>query len=283
MMKPTTRDGYLPEQAEQVRATCLYVATILGDLRDDLVVIGGLVPSLIIDQAALPAGADAHVGTMDLDVGLTVALLDEGRYHELTRRLRYAGFEPDANESGNLIRQRWRLQSLPALTVDFLIPPSLEGDRGGRIRNIERDFAALIVPGLSLAFQDRSEVHLTGRTILGERASRHVWVCGPGAYIVLKALAFDLRGENKDAYDLFYVLRNYGRGPVDVAVALRALRGAPEADEAVAVLRRDFVDVDGVGARRVAFFLSGGVDEAVQGDVVAYVGELLDALDGPVG
>ncbi len=278
MSKPTTRDGYLPEQVAQVRATCLYVATFLGDLRDDLVVIGGLVPSLIVDQAVLPEGADAHVGTMDLDVGLTVALLDEGRYRELTERLRYAGFEPDVNDEGNPTRQRWRLRDLPSVTVDFLIPPSREGDRGGRIRNIERDFAAVIAPGLALAFQDRIEVSLDGHTIRGERASRKLWVCGPGAYVVLKALAFDLRGENKDAYDLFYVLRNYGTGPRDVAAALRPLLGASEATQAVEILRRDFLDADAVGPQRVAAFLSGGVDEAVQGDVVAFVGELLDEL-----
>ncbi|TVQ88158.1 MAG: hypothetical protein EA397_17335 [Deltaproteobacteria bacterium] len=278
MTKPTTREGYRPEHVEQVRATCLYVATFLGDLRDDLVVIGGLVPSLIIDQGDLPEGADTHVGTMDLDVGLTVALLDGGRYRELTERLRYAGFEPDTNLAGNLTRQRWRLRDLPALTMDFLIPPSREGDRGGRIRHIEADFAALIAPGLSLAFRDRVQVHLDGRTIRGERAARQLWVCGPGAYVVLKALAFDLRGENKDAYDLFYVLRNYGRGPLDVATALRPLLGAPEADEAVAILQRDFIELDGIGARRVAAFLSGGIDEAIQADVVAFVGELLEYL-----
>jgi hypothetical protein len=217
---------------------------------------------------------------MDLDVGLTIALLDEGRYRELTARLRYAGFEPDINESGRPTRQRWRLRDLPALTVDFLIPPSREGDRGGRLRQLEPDFAAVIAPGLALAFRDRVEVALDGRTVLGERASRTIWVCGPGAYVVLKALAFDLRGENKDACDLFYVVRNFGRGPAQVAAALRPLLGAPEADEAVGILRRDFVDTGSVGPRRVAAFLSGGVDEALQGDVVAFVGELLDALDG---
>jgi len=61
------------EQVELVRATCLYVATRLGDLMDDVVVVGGLVPSLLIDQAALPEGTPAHVGTMDLDVGLVKA------------------------------------------------------------------------------------------------------------------------------------------------------------------------------------------------------------------
>jgi hypothetical protein len=82
--KPTTAEGYTSDQVALVRATCLYVATKLGDLIEDLVVVGGLVPSLLVDQRALPQGAQAHVGTLDLDVGLTVALLDEGRYHTLT-------------------------------------------------------------------------------------------------------------------------------------------------------------------------------------------------------
>ena len=33
--KPTTAAGYRPEFLERVRATCLYVATKLGDLMDD--------------------------------------------------------------------------------------------------------------------------------------------------------------------------------------------------------------------------------------------------------
>ena len=41
--KPTTAAGYKSEQIELVRATCLYVATKLGDIMDELVVIGGLV------------------------------------------------------------------------------------------------------------------------------------------------------------------------------------------------------------------------------------------------
>lgn len=102
--KPTTADGYRGEHLGLVRAMCLYVATKLGDLMDDLVVVGGLVPSLLVDPAALSEGTAAHVGTMDLDVGLTIALLDEGRYRELTDRLRRAGFNPDVNDQGNPTR-----------------------------------------------------------------------------------------------------------------------------------------------------------------------------------
>jgi len=276
MSKPTTKDGYLPGQVELVRQTCLYLATYLGDLRDDFVVIGGLVPSLIVDQGALPDGAEAHVGTMDLDVGLTIALLDDGRYHELTERLRYAGFEPDVNDAGKTTRQRWRITGAEKVTVDFLIPPSREGDKGGRILSIESDFAAVIAPGLAAAFRDRQLIRIEGRTIRGELATREIWACGPGAYVVLKALAFSLRGENKDAYDLFYLVRNYRRGPVDVAAALAELHDLPETEQALAVLRRDFAEIDQVGPRRVAEFVAGGRNDVIQAEVVAYVSEMLD-------
>ena len=57
--KPTTAAGYRPEHVALVWSTCLYVATKLGDLMDDIVVVGGLVPSLLVDQEQLPAGAQA--------------------------------------------------------------------------------------------------------------------------------------------------------------------------------------------------------------------------------
>ena len=65
--KPTTAKEYSNDQAQLVRATCLYVATILGDYIEDIVIVGGLVPSLLIDQDSLPEGTDQHVGTIDLD------------------------------------------------------------------------------------------------------------------------------------------------------------------------------------------------------------------------
>ncbi|NCQ34547.1 hypothetical protein GW813_05590, partial [bacterium] len=153
------------------------------------------------------------------------------------------------------------------------------GDVGGALRNIEADFAAVIAPGLHLAFRDRRRVPLSGQTIMGEDAARDVWVCGPGAYVVLKALAFGSRGENKDAYDLFYVVRNFGSGIEDVAACLRPLLEDSAGVDAVAILRRDFLDHNGLGPRRVAEFLTRGPDDAIQADVVGFVGQLLDRCD----
>jgi hypothetical protein len=274
--KPKRASDYKSEQVELVRATCLYVATKLGDLMDELVVVGGLVPSLLIDHEALSEDTDAHVGTMDLDIGLTLALLDEGRYRKVTERLRDAGFTMDTNDDGNPTRQRWKVTGSGTVTVDFLIQPSLAGDKGGKLRDIEPDFAAIIAPGLKVAFQDRQRVTIDGRTIFGEKAKRDFWICGAGAFVVLKAFAFDGRGENKDAYDLYYVIRNYGTGVDEVVAKLQPLLADAETQKALGILRRDFLDPEGVGPRRVAEFLVGGADDDIQADVVGFVTRLLD-------
>lgn len=275
--KPATAAGYRPEQTTRVRSMLLYVATKIGDLLDDVVVVGGLVPSLLIDATSSAHLPDPHVGTLDLDLGLTLALLSSGRYTMLAERLRAAGFHQDVNDRGRPTRQRWILGSDTAIALDFLIQPSREEDRGGQLRNLEPDFAAIIAPGLHLAFQDRQRVRIAGMTSRGESAQREVWVCGAGAFVVLKALAFRLRGENKDAYDLYYVIRNFGSAPQDVVDRFLTIAPDHDAVRALAWLREDFAGIDGLGPRRVAEFLTGGPDAEVQGDSLAFVSRFVAA------
>jgi len=272
--KPTTAAGYAPDQIARVRATCLYLATKLGDLMPELVVVGGLVPSLLIDQQNLAEHVTPHVGTLDLDLGLAFALVGEQRYQEVAERLRNAGFSPDKNEEGKPTRQRWRISD-PPVTVDFLIEPEDPNAKPGSVFSLAKDWAAIIAPGLHLAFKNNQTVRLSGRTIVGETASRDICVCGAGAFVVLKALAFHIRGENKDAYDLFYLLRNYGRNIADVTAQLRPLLSDTKTQEALGYLRADFQEPEAVGPRRVAEFLYGRSDVETQADAVGFVRQLL--------
>ena len=274
--KPETIDEYSGDSLAIVRSTCLYVATKLGDLLDDVVIVGGLVPSLLVDQEMLPWDLDEHAGTMDLDMGLSLALLGDERYRELGLRLKDAGFEPDHNRAGNLTNQRWRIQFLQSTTVDFLIPPSLDTDKGGDLRHIEPGFAAVITPGLHIAFQDKRSVEISGVTPLGEQTTRHIWVCGAAALTVLKAIAFRSRGANKDAYDLSYIWR--GLGIEAVARDIEPLRADPYVGQALAIIREDFVDHDAPGPTRAAAFVTGGPDDDIQADVAGLAQQLLSRL-----
>lgn len=124
------------------------------------------------------------------------------------------------------------------------------------MHNLQPDFGALVTPGLELAFDERTHVELEGHTLHGEPVRRTVPVCGPGAFVALKALAFGDRAEPKDAYDLIYVIRHTrGRG---AAIAERLANHAQRRPDIVAralgLLERDFAAPAGLGPRRAAGF-----------------------------
>ncbi len=279
MIKPTTFDGYTPEMLEVVRSTCLTIATVLGDLMDDIVIVGGLVPSFLLPTESAPDDPyGSHVSTADVDIALSLTLLDEKRYKKVSERLRRAGFEQDENEDGNRTRHRWRITRGEHMgLVEFLIQPVKVG-QAGQIQSLERDIGAIAMTGIHLAFKDVESVILKGKTLDGDTAKRMVRVCGPGAFVVLKALAIKGRSENKDAYDLFIVLRSYGKGPSSVAIRLAPLRDEPDVIEALAILESNFARPTDVGPSRMARFLKREDDQGLRQDVVGYVQQFLRAM-----
>jgi hypothetical protein len=144
---------------------------------------------------------------------------------------------------------------------------------------LEGDLSAIITPGLQLAQEEREEILLEGRTLKGERVSRPIPVCGPGAFVVLKALAFNDRGEPKDAFDLVYVLRRWPGGIPDIVERLAPHVGtdAGIVGEALGKLASDFDSTESHGPLRAAEFDGERGDDLDAGaaDAHGYVDDLL--------
>jgi hypothetical protein len=280
LQKPRHRSGYSREETEQVEAALLTVAVTLGALMDRICIVGGLVPSLLIDREVGPDPETeaGHPGTNDLDIGLAIALLDDEQYAELGERLRQEGFGPDQNSKGNLTPQRWKLGSLK-VTIDFLLPPISGAEYGGRMQPLQADLSAMITPGLQLAQNEREEIVVNGHTLKGEQVKRAIPVCGPATFVVLKTLAFSDRGEPKDAFDLVYVLRRWPGGIADI---VERLGPHIETDpgivgEALLKLASDFGSPESHGPLRAAEFDGepGGDLDAGAADAHGYVDDLL--------
>lgn len=284
--KPRHRDGYKPEDLQQVEAACLSFAVTLGAAMDDLCIVGGLVPSLLIDRRQGPEpGRDAgHPGTNDLDIGMAVALLADQGYALISSRLRQEGFGPGTNDNGNPTPQTWKLAD-KRVTIDFLLPPIPDGPGPSKVQALEGDFGALIIPGIELAPYERELVEIDGMTLKGERARRTIPVCGPATFVVLKALAFADRAEPKDAYDLVYVVRRWHAGVDDIVERLAGHTQRHEAivHRALTALANDFSDPGHLGPMRAAEFdtlVDGSPNAAAALDAAAadahgYVDDLL--------
>jgi hypothetical protein len=275
-----TRHGYTREETQLVMSTCLTVAVTLGEYMDDLCVVGGLVPVLLFDSSEQTKSDAVLPQTLDLDIGLKLVLLEDERYAAIGEHLRDEGFGPDVNWRGNLSLQTW-VDATKRVTIDFLLPESANGKRPGQVQPLERDLGALVTRGLELAFDERVPVALATTTLWGERAERSIHVCGPGAFVVLKALAFRGRGKLKDAFDLVYTLQHWPAGVDDVAKRISD-HGARRPDvvrDALEILRNHFATIESLGPRRAAAFegATGAASDEIAADALGAVDDLLAA------
>lgn len=277
--KPRHRSGYSREETREVESTLLTSAVTLGAYFDRLCIVGGLVPSLLLDRELTEDDGDRHVGSGDVDVALHIGLLNDGDYAEVSGRLRQEGFKPDVNEEGNETLQRWRLGKA-SVTIDFLIPIVPNSEEGQRLHKLEPDFGAIMTKGLELAFEEIQQIQLSGHTRNGEAVERTIPVCGPAAFIVLKSFAFQDRGEPKDAYDLVYVIQRASGGATSIAEALEVHTGnhAEIVKDALESLASNFETIEHTGPSRAADFISdpSADRDADRADAQGVVSDLLD-------
>lgn len=263
---------YTAEGLDECRRTCLQVAVDLGEFLDDVVLVGGLVPALLVDDAPIAAhrrSGERHPGSLDVDLALRFALLDEDRYRPLIEQLRARGYQPVPNDRGNPRAFKWRNAAHGGgVDIDFLMDDDLlDGDR--RILHMGDAFGALRARGVELAFEDFEVRTLEGVNFDGATCVRELRVCGPAAYLVLKVIAFRNRAEEKDAYDLFYVIPQTLEEQRRVAARLQSWRDRPAVEHALGLLAEDFAAPQSTGALAAERFIEATPDSGIATDLAA--------------
>lgn len=275
---------YGPDALDRCRRTCLQVAVDLGEYLNDVVLVGGLVPTLLVDEAPLSSrrrDGERHPGSLDVDLALAFAVVDEERYQPLIEQLRARGYESSRNDKGNRRGFKWHHPGHGGgVDIDFLIDDDLlDGDR--RVLHMGQDFGALRARGVELVFSDFEDRTLAGQNFDGAMCQRTLRVCGPSAYVVLKAFAFRNRAEEKDAYDLFYALPQTLDEQRAVATRLRGWRDRPAVDAALALLAQDFAAPDATGPLAAERFIGAHGESGIATDLSTRIAFILREIEHP--
>lgn len=256
-MKPKHQGGYTAVHAELCERTLVTLLRGLGPWKTGIYVIGGLVPRYLISPAS-GALIPPHAGTTDVDIVLDLGLLSSiNAYRTLEQNLKNLGCVRGTNEGGQAQHHSWRKPIDPTVTIIVDLLCDIQADQDVRIVKLprERRLSALQIPGAHLVVADHVEVALTAE-MLEDRGvvTETIRVANIMPFIVLKALAFRDRLEEKDAYDLVYCLRYYQKGPSSVArVFAHAIRTMPDEillQETVEILRQHFVADDHIPGYR---------------------------------
>lgn len=94
-----TRRDYSAEGVEAAKSVLIELVQLLGEFRDQMVVVGGWVPVLLLMDAREP-----HVGTLDIDLALDFRNIPEASYQTLLEALTSRGYRQDPEQPFRFFR-----------------------------------------------------------------------------------------------------------------------------------------------------------------------------------
>ena len=237
--------NYSIESTRQCESALLTAWAVLREFRDDLVLVGGLVPRYICKtMTALQAV------TIDVDFGISIGM-SSGMYETTKNRLKNSGFEWGDKRFVKTIG------NIP-LYLDFITDKPTSDSPDSVMVD---DIPVSAVFGVQRALDVFREVEIKGHDLYGAKVSEKIRICEIGPYICLKLQAYANRAQSKDVFDFVTAVKNYDKGTTE---AIRLFRNEEKVNlsykKAIEVLQERFLNERSKGPVQYADFCLGGLD-----------------------
>jgi hypothetical protein len=241
-----TQSDYKETEVQICFSVLLELMTILGEFRDNIVIVGGSVPPLLI-----PDATEKHPGTLDIDIALDFKRIDDSTYKTIVQTLKERGYYQKEND------QPFRFyRDVEGKTIEIDL---LAGEYGGsdeeHRHQAVQDAKARKARGCDLVFDGYIEIELTGKLPEGAENKVKAKIANIGPFLVTKGMALWTRMKEKDAFDIYYCLKNYPGGIKAITEKLKPLSQNKLAREGLGKIKAKFETVNSVGPNSVASFL----------------------------
>ncbi|WP_430427676.1 hypothetical protein [Parasphingorhabdus sp.] len=250
--EPQSAADYQDRTTEAVKSVIVELGQILGSYKGKFAIIGGSVPWLLLDQQEMP-----HVGTIDVDLGLDPVALAGGEYSLLVEELLGQGYlQSDSLQRFQLMRPIEPKDGSATINVivDFLMPKDAVLVKNGP-KFIE-NFAVQKADGADLAIAFQEFVKVEGDMPTGGKNRVEIAVCTIPALLAMKGHALNGRHKQKDAYDVYYCIRNYPDGIDALAEECQPVLAESSGAEGYQAINEKFEAIDSYGPTSVCNFVA---------------------------
>lgn len=264
---------YSEGQREAAHRVLIEVTNILHDYQNDILLIGGWVPDLLFPNKD-------HIGSIDVDILLNHKNLVEASYATIRRLLISSDYQLHPEKSFSFIRK----VSIEGQEYDVDLD-ILAGKYGGtdaeKFSQHIQGVKALKATGGNFAFEiPASEVVVHAERPDGAKDSAHVKVVSMVAFLVMKAAALG-RNKNKDAYDIYFCVKNWPDGIDALAKCFEPVRMHGLVRDMCEKLNEKFASPEHAGPRDIVEFLDIHDEEEaeqLQRDAYERIHQLLESI-----
>lgn len=280
MSEPQVARDYHERDVRAAYAVLIEIGQVLGAWREKFVIVGGAVPWLLL-RGARPQ----HIGTLDIDLDLNPDALADGEYATLIGALEKNAYERDKTGLKPFQLRRWvKLDDGEpvGVLVDLLMPRGAKGDQ-----NEEKLVEGLRVQGAhggDVALAHHVTRRFEGTMPDGRSNEVELLVATIPALLVMKGYALVGRDKKKDAYDIYFSVRNYSGDPTALAVECAKLLDDEVARRGFEHIVSKFRYTEDFGPKTVRLFLEESAalgemtPEQVQTDAFMQVSALLRGI-----
>ncbi len=250
---PQSAADYTDRVTDAVKSALVEIGQILGSFEGRFAVVGGAVPWLLLEADDMQ-----HVGTIDIDLSLDAEALSDGEYVRLVEALIRNGYAQRAEHRRfQLVRTIAMADGGPSVDVivDFLMPRDAEIQKN--IPPFLSEFAVQRASGADLAVRFHQLTAIEGTMPGGGHNRVTIAVASIPALLAMKGHALKRRQKRKDAYDVYYCIRNYQGGPEVLAEACRPLLAIEDARAGYQWIAEKFASEHMVGPVWVRQFVEG--------------------------
>ncbi|MGB3340143.1 MAG: hypothetical protein WBB37_01510 [bacterium] len=199
----------------------------------------------------LPEAKEKYQGTLDIDIALDFKEIDDQTYNTLVDILKKKDYYQKEGE------QPFKYyRDVEGMTIEIDLLAAEYGGTGMRRRHQNvQDAKARKARGCDLVFDDFVRVELSGVMPGGTENKVSVKIASIGPFLVTKGMALWTRMKEKDAFDIYYCVRNYPGGLVALQDKIKPLVTNKLAQEGFGKIRAKFEAVNSTGPNFVADFL----------------------------
>lgn len=254
-----TKKDYSSDAVAAAHSALIEVMHILGSYRNRLVIIGGWVPGLLISDKNHP-----HIGSTDVDVAIDHKNISEKEYATIKQLLLKGGYH-EGSQPYVYLKSVTVNGTAYEVQIDILAGEYEGTTKKHRHQKIQ-DGHARKARGCDMAFTKPVVKVLSGNLPDGSKDSVEINISAVIPFLSMKGMALNDRLKEKDAWDVYYCVKNYPGGIEALVQEFEPYRDSTLIAEGLTKIAKKFESVNHTGPTHVAAF-----EEIVNGEEIEMI------------
>lgn len=242
-----TKRDYNSLEIEAAKSVLIELMHLLGEYREDIVIVGGWVPEFILNKKKEP-----YVGTIDVDVALDHRKLQDEGYRSIQELLLNRGYT--LGKQPFIFKRELEIDNQKIIIQVDLLAGEYEGTGTSHRHQKFQGIHARKVRGCEIAFQNPIRLTVDGVLPSGGKDSVTIKIASIVSFLVMKGMALDDRIKEKDAWDIYYCLTNYEGGLDGLIKEFKPYMDDGLVKEGLSKIAKHFASIDHTGPKHVADF-----------------------------